>query len=84
MTESDRLGRIRWPEATVLITGGTGSLGRSLTRLLLRRYKPKGLRIFSRDEWLGACSAAGLRATAVPFEHSEVPPGTTEVFVGTR
>jgi SAM-dependent methyltransferase len=40
--------------------------------------------IFSRDEWLGAFSAAGLRATSAPFEHSEVPPGTTEVFVGTR
>jgi UDP-N-acetylglucosamine 4,6-dehydratase len=35
---------------TVLITGGTGSFGRKLTEVVLRRYKPKKLIIFSRDE----------------------------------
>jgi FlaA1/EpsC-like NDP-sugar epimerase len=34
----------------ILITGGTGSLGKTITRLLLTKYKPKGIRIFSRDE----------------------------------
>lgn len=34
----------------ILITGGTGSLGNILARKLLSEYKPKGIRIFSRDE----------------------------------
>jgi len=34
----------------ILITGGTGSLGQMLTKLLLKEYKPKGIRIYSRDE----------------------------------
>lgn len=34
-----------------LITGGTGSLGRALARLLLEKHKSlKGVRVFSRDE----------------------------------
>ncbi len=51
MNKLRRLKPIDWSETTVLITGGTGSLGRSLSRLLLREYKPKGLRVFSRDDW---------------------------------
>lgn len=35
-----------------LITGGTGSLGRTITKLLLSKYKPKGIRILSRGEAL--------------------------------
>ena len=34
----------------ILITGGTGSFGRSLTSFLLKNYKPKKIIIFSRDE----------------------------------
>ena len=34
----------------ILITGGTGSLGKTLVKLLLTEHKPKGVRIFSRDE----------------------------------
>ena len=34
----------------ILITGGTGSLGKTLTNLLLEKYHPRGIRIFSRDE----------------------------------
>ena len=34
----------------ILITGGTGSWGQTLTRLLLERYKPKEIIIFSRGE----------------------------------
>jgi FlaA1/EpsC-like NDP-sugar epimerase len=41
---------IDWENTEVLITGGTGSLGKTITRLLLEKYKPKGIRIFSRDE----------------------------------
>ena len=35
---------------TVLITGGTGSFGKKLTETLLKRYKPKKVIIYSRDE----------------------------------
>jgi len=34
----------------ILLTGGTGSFGNKCTEILLRDYKPKVLRIFSRDE----------------------------------
>jgi UDP-N-acetylglucosamine 4,6-dehydratase/5-epimerase len=34
----------------ILITGGTGSFGKKCTEILLKRYKPKRLIIFSRDE----------------------------------
>ena len=35
---------------TILITGGTGSFGRSFTKQVLNRYQPKRFIIFSRDE----------------------------------
>ncbi len=35
---------------SILITGGTGSFGRALTRHLLQNHKPRRLAIFSRDE----------------------------------
>jgi len=34
----------------VLITGGTGSFGKKATEIILKRYKPRRLIIFSRDE----------------------------------
>src|SRR4030065_626935 len=34
----------------ILITGGTGSLGQALVKLLIKEHKPKGIRILSRDE----------------------------------
>ena len=34
----------------VLITGGTGSFGKKCTEIILKRYKPNKLIIFSRDE----------------------------------
>jgi UDP-N-acetylglucosamine 4,6-dehydratase len=36
--------------AAILITGGTGSFGRRLTRELLTRYRPRRIVIYSRDE----------------------------------
>jgi UDP-N-acetylglucosamine 4,6-dehydratase len=35
---------------TILITGGTGSFGKKCTEIILERFKPKKLIIFSRDE----------------------------------
>jgi len=35
---------------TILITGGTGSLGKKLVQIIVRDYKPERLIIFSRDE----------------------------------
>lgn len=37
-------------ERTILVTGGTGSLGRKFTEVVLSRFKPKKVIIFSRDE----------------------------------
>lgn len=34
----------------VLITGGTGSFGKKYTKIILEKYKPKKIIIFSRDE----------------------------------
>src|SRR3989338_3710522 len=34
----------------ILITGGTGSFGKKCTEIILQRYKPKRLIIYSRDE----------------------------------
>jgi UDP-N-acetylglucosamine 4,6-dehydratase/5-epimerase len=35
---------------TILITGGTGSFGKKCTEIVIKRYKPKKIIIFSRDE----------------------------------
>lgn len=37
-------------DKTILITGGTGSFGKKYTEILLKRYQPKKIIIFSRDE----------------------------------
>ena len=34
----------------ILITGGTGSLGKQIVKTLCENYSPKGIRILSRDE----------------------------------
>ena len=36
--------------STILITGGTGSFGKKYVQILLERYKPRKIIIFSRDE----------------------------------
>ncbi len=36
--------------ASILITGGTGSFGRKYTETILRKYKPRKIIIYSRDE----------------------------------
>jgi UDP-N-acetylglucosamine 4,6-dehydratase len=37
-------------EKNILITGGTGSFGKKATEIILKKYKPSRLIIFSRDE----------------------------------
>ena len=37
-------------DKTILITGGTGSFGKKFARVLLEKYSPKKIIIFSRDE----------------------------------
>ena len=37
--------------------------------------------LFSRGEWLTWLTQAGFEPSAVPFNHSEIEPGTYEVFV---
>ena len=37
-------------DSTILITGGTGSFGNAFVKMTLKKYKPKKLIVFSRDE----------------------------------
>jgi len=39
-----------WSKKIVLLTGGTGSFGQKFTEVIVKKYKPKAVRIFSRDE----------------------------------
>jgi len=38
-------------DKVILVTGGTGSFGKKFTEIVLKKYKPKKLIIFSRDEF---------------------------------
>jgi SAM-dependent methyltransferase len=40
--------------------------------------------IFPRETWLRLLDEAGLEAKVVPFDHSELEPGTYEIFVALR
>jgi SAM-dependent methyltransferase len=40
--------------------------------------------LFSREEWLRWLAESGFEARVEPFEHSELEPGTHEVFVAKR
>ena len=42
---------MNWKEKVILVTGGTGSFGKAFTRLMVKKHRPKALRIFSRDEF---------------------------------
>jgi UDP-N-acetylglucosamine 4,6-dehydratase len=44
------MAELRWAEASVLVTGGTGSFGQKLVELMLARHHPRRLVVFSRDE----------------------------------
>ncbi len=50
VNDSNRAPNFSWKNASVLITGGTGSFGKTLVRVLTNEYSPKKIIIFSRDE----------------------------------
>lgn len=39
-----------WKNKIILLTGGTGSFGQRFAQIMLKKYQPKAVRIFSRDE----------------------------------
>lgn len=41
---------LKWSEASILITGGTGSFGKRFVGMMLQEYGPKKIIVFSRDE----------------------------------
>ncbi len=43
-------GSVNWSEASVLVTGGTGSFGNKFVEIMLNQYRPRRLVVFSRDE----------------------------------
>ena len=43
-------GTLDWSEASVLVTGGTGSFGNRFLEIMLSQYRPRRLVVFSRDE----------------------------------
>ena len=43
-------GVVNWAEASVLVTGGTGSFGNKFVEIMLEKYHPRRLVVFSRDE----------------------------------
>jgi len=49
--ESYKEGYAVFDNQTILITGGTGSFGRAFSDILLKKYSPKKVIIFSRDEY---------------------------------
>ena len=42
------------------------------------------LGLFGHDDWLRLIGEAGFQAKSIPFEHSELEPGSTYVFLGLK
>ena len=40
--------------------------------------------LFSREDWLRFLTQSGFAARVVPFDHSELEPGSYEIFVGSK
>jgi len=47
-------------------------------------YDRHVLGLFSRHDWLSLLSEVGFVPYAMPFEHSELEPGSTEIFIGVK
>ena len=43
-------GKIDWQNQSILLTGGTGSFGKHFCKIMIKKYKPRVIRIYSRDE----------------------------------
>jgi UDP-N-acetylglucosamine 4,6-dehydratase/5-epimerase len=66
------LGPVDWRNASVLVTGGTGSFGNKLVEVMLREHRPRRLVVFSRDE---------LKQSEMGSRHAD-PDGSLRFFVG--
>lgn len=44
------IGEIDWQNQSILLTGGTGSFGKHFCKVMIENYRPKVIRVFSRDE----------------------------------
>ena len=61
-------------DASILITGGTGSFGRKFVEMVASEYRPKKLIVFSRDE---------LKQHEMRQQYSELSPGSpVRYFIG--
>ncbi len=47
---SNKIKKFSWDDKVVLVTGGTGSFGKAFVKVLLERFNPRAVRIYSRDE----------------------------------
>lgn len=43
-------GKTNWDKQSILLTGGTGSFGRHFCKMMVEKYHPKVIRVYSRDE----------------------------------
>ncbi|MHC5077192.1 MAG: UDP-N-acetylglucosamine 4,6-dehydratase (inverting) [Planctomycetota bacterium] len=44
------IGKIDWQNQSILLTGGTGSFGKHFCKIMIEKYHPRVIRIYSRDE----------------------------------
>ncbi len=47
---NEDVGKINWEKQSILLTGGTGSFGKHFCKVMLEKYHPRVIRIYSRDE----------------------------------
>ena len=60
---------MNWKDNIILLTGGTGSFGRKFTEIVFKKYKPKKLIIFSRDEYKQSEMAKTFPASRYPIRY---------------
>jgi len=56
-------------DKVILVTGGTGSFGKKFTEIVLKKYKPKKLIIFSRDEFKQSEMAKAFTENKYPIRY---------------